>query len=522
MRNLPMPRAFQLTWVPPPKAYWRKVYKGAVYTVSCRELGVPKSKEESYRAANDWWQRKKLELDTAARRIPSPEEQLLAGLLGKSPNEPLTPMDRANIAFADARKKLRQRKEEEARRQEMLTNPPAGFIVEDGELVQVYDPDPEELPPVDPAETLKKLLYIKVDQLVDDVLAGKGVPEPLTKHSPALAKPFQDLQALVHKPATPAEKTLGHWRDKFLERKRPGVSKTRFGHYQRQLETFVAHAGGPNADVASLNEQTLESFYVVCSTQAAEKVRKGKYPHWQKNTFSKAKAFLKYLVSLRKIEPLRNLDNAFPIDGVPEEPEPWTLDEIHEAFRLACPRMRLYMLLALNCGMGQGEIAVLQSKEVDYEAGTISRYRFKTRKSKKKWKVTYKLWPITLELLRQFDTGGETVLLSERGNKPLWREGRRDLITQKFNGVREKMRETRPEFDRTFYMLRGTAGSMIQAEYSKDLADMFLAHTPDRDDVTLLNYTGNASQPKLTKAIAWLGEKLGIADPESFPPTPAE
>jgi integrase len=50
-----------------------KEYKGRKYAVSCRQLGVPESKAESYQAANEWWERKKREIDgqQAAPSLPT-------------------------------------------------------------------------------------------------------------------------------------------------------------------------------------------------------------------------------------------------------------------------------------------------------------------------------------------------------------------------------------------------------------------------------------------------------------------
>ena len=40
-----MPRLFLMTWEPKSRR-WRKLYKGKLYTVLCRSLGEPESKEE--------------------------------------------------------------------------------------------------------------------------------------------------------------------------------------------------------------------------------------------------------------------------------------------------------------------------------------------------------------------------------------------------------------------------------------------------------------------------------------------
>jgi len=68
-----MARVYHMTWVPSRRG-WMKEYRGKKYAVSCRQLGVPETKESSYQAANQWWQQKKAEIDAASR---PPERPLL-------------------------------------------------------------------------------------------------------------------------------------------------------------------------------------------------------------------------------------------------------------------------------------------------------------------------------------------------------------------------------------------------------------------------------------------------------------
>src|SRR5262245_51831863 len=56
-----MGRLFRMTWAPS-KHRWRKMHKGQIHTVSCGALGCAPTKEESYRAANAWWERRFSEL----------------------------------------------------------------------------------------------------------------------------------------------------------------------------------------------------------------------------------------------------------------------------------------------------------------------------------------------------------------------------------------------------------------------------------------------------------------------------
>jgi integrase len=72
----------------------------------------------------------------------------------------------------------------------------------------------------------------------------------------------------------------------------------------------------------------------------------------------------------------------------------------------------LYILLMLNCGMYQQDIADLSEDEVDWAAGTITRPRSKRAEGAK---TTWKLWPETIDPLRKFRA--KTVVPNKRGKK---------------------------------------------------------------------------------------------------------
>ena len=57
-----MPASYDLTWDATNKR-WRIMHKGQRYVVSCRQLGMPPTKEGSYQAANDWWRQKLAEIE---------------------------------------------------------------------------------------------------------------------------------------------------------------------------------------------------------------------------------------------------------------------------------------------------------------------------------------------------------------------------------------------------------------------------------------------------------------------------
>src|ERR1700710_1195194 len=51
-----MAKRTHMTWYAEARR-WRKCVKGKWYAVSCKQLGVPETKEASWRAANEWWER---------------------------------------------------------------------------------------------------------------------------------------------------------------------------------------------------------------------------------------------------------------------------------------------------------------------------------------------------------------------------------------------------------------------------------------------------------------------------------
>ena len=103
----------------------------------------------------------------------------------------------------------------------------------------------------------------------------------------------------------------------------------------------------------------------------------------------------------------------------------FTKEESLLLFKEAMPRMKLYVLLALNAGYTQRKRSLTSNmSRLIGEAGTIDEVRGKV---KKKAAVPRKvrLWPSTLAALRLYATDpsqSELVLLTEKGRPLVWRE----------------------------------------------------------------------------------------------------
>ena len=162
----------------------------------------------------------------------------------------------------------------------------------------------------------------------------------------------------------------------------------------------------------------------------------------------------------------------------------FTVEEVR-ALLAACDGFsectKLYLLLMLNCGMYQNDIAELHADELDLKAGTVKRARSKTRERGPV--VTYRLWPETSELLRRHRSNiGDRALTTDEGN-PLvryWLEDgkmrRYDAIQSAWSRLATKMGgKTRLGMKH----LRKTSASLLgQHPQFKFYANHFLADSP--------------------------------------------
>ena len=191
------------------------------------------------------------------------------------------------------------------------------------------------------------------------------------------------------------------------------MSEGRFDAYCRKIRPFVEWIG-PGMAIDAIDEAKLEGFY----THLTEKVGAKAYsPATAHEIMMTAKQFIRRLAEMKLIHLPGNIDSRrFRFNhSAPARIEVFTVEEVRELLGKAPERMRLYLLLMVQCGMYQNDIAELRQDEVDWKAGTIKRARSKTRERNGPV-VTYKLWPETFDLLRKYRSDGELVLTTEKGN----------------------------------------------------------------------------------------------------------
>jgi integrase len=131
------------------------------------------------------------------------------------------------------------------------------------------------------------------------------------------------------------------------------------------------------------------------------------------------------------------------------------------------------MLLGLNTGMTQHEIAQLRKVEVDLGRGYVERRRYKTGVYGR-----WKLWPETADLLgaeMDGDARQPLALLNDEG-LPLVKyhdDHRNDSVGLSWRRMVERVEGVRPL---SFKFLRKTGSDLVRKVGGKEMAEAFLAH----------------------------------------------
>lgn len=320
-----MAKRYHMTWKPE-TCRWRKMHRGKWFSVSCKQLGVPETKEASWRAANDWWEQQQKLAD-----IPPEDDRL------------------ARAARISNLVKDFSKLDDDARR-----------------------------------EAVEALLgtgaYDSLKAQAGSMLSGMDSPSP----ERTVAAQVEAWQSLLRGVCQSGQ-----------------MSEGRYDAYCRNIRVFTGWVG-PGTAIDAIDEARLEGFF----NHLSAKVGAGEYsPTYAHTLLMTAKQFIRRMAELKLIALPGNIDSRrFRFNhSAPAKIEVFELAEVR-GMLASCDgfseRTKLYLLLMLNCGMYQNDIAELRSDEVDWKHGTIKRARSKTRERHGPV-VTYKLWPETFALLRK-------------------------------------------------------------------------------------------------------------------------
>jgi integrase len=437
----------------PAQLRWCKTYKSQRYTVACSVLGAPATKEGSYQKANEWWVAKRAEVDSAgtpAPRVLTGADALALVALRVDPSQ----WD----AFAK------------------------GW--EPGKL----------------AEHLDKLLAVR------DLL----IREPLTPEATAVVSKAPEPEAA-------ADRTVRAFAERFLTSQKVradnGVLSPARAAVNRTLLTqhFVPYLG-PDSPVSAVDAATLSGFHTHLLGRLKTPARPdGMSTAYALDVFGVARSFIRFCWEHGGCELPRNVDRQFSFGSPVRAVRTWTADEYKKAVDQAKNKLKLCLLLAGNCGMTQVDVSDLRDDEVDWESGTVTRQRSKTKGQANVPTVTYKLWGVTFELLKKYRSGTGRVLLNANG-RPFCtsrlREDGKVVRTDAFALAFKKLK-ARAGLPLSLKAARKLGASMLERhETYGRYAGHFLGHSPrtvaDRHYVV-------PSQEQFAAALAWLGAQLGQA-----------
>jgi len=221
------------------------------------------------------------------------------------------------------------------------------------------------------------------------------------------------------------------------------------------------------------------------------------------NIIRTTKAFLRWLDDMELWEAPRRFERIFPLARKVSSSvkiATFTIEQLTQMYSAADKRIRLWMLLSLNCGFANMEVATLKQSEVDLQCGYIERVRGKTGVSGK-----WKLWSETIEALKPYCKGkDDTLVLTSEAGTPLvyYSEHYKRVDTLGQCWVRFMKRAKVPFLG--FKFLRKTGATMIRSIDGIEVSETYLSHA----DKGIARFYSIPDASRLNNALEAMRERL--------------
>lgn len=447
-----MARKYLMSWQGAPQYRWRKMYRGVSYVVTCAELRSPRLTQEGSGKLADDWWRAKK-----------------AEIDGLTPIEGIPDHGRRTL--------------------EAVVGRPLNSVPEVAqaalEMIERVNQQPIATYPIEQLEGVAAALRGQADPAE----AGGAMREALDQ--------------------TPTERTLKANALRWLDLIRGEVKPTSFREIKEFVRWFCAlPITGENMDVAAVNEAKVEEAFLF--------LKKAKLsPATKKKRWGFFRRLVKYLWGRKLIDLPRNLDH-FSITVHAKAVRKYDIAEVRNLLAVLKPRLRLYALLGLNCGMTNADIGQLRKDMVDLDGGTLTRKRVKTFEEANVPTVTYALWPETLRLMRRLQADHPTLFLTSSDNTSLWesrQEGdktpHKDLVSKQWK---------KKKLPLPLKAFRSISATMLEkhAHYGRYLSH-FLGHSPKsiRD-----KHYAAPSQELFDTIMTWLRAEI-LGQPTETPDKPS-
>ncbi|MFM8271901.1 MAG: hypothetical protein ACKODX_06145 [Gemmata sp.] len=486
-----MPRTRMRGWEGHPNYRWTKEIHGVRHRITCDDLGLPRCKwnqDDSLPAARVWFDKLKR---AALRAELATDERVDADGVPHNPRRAGLDEVDSRILYAGpdelpgllAAKKAIEIAPLNCPDEQPLPLADAGAVAENLRLFEMMG---GQVPPdLDPTMLSH---FFGARQLWQDRVKRTPVTEPGATVG-KLLDAWLELQKTRLKPKSVREIIgfVAEWKD--LRLAVPDAAARRIG------ERIVLNAAMP---VSRINEDLLADVFQCIITLKYGPV--GKRKRWQR-----FKQWVQWLGELKKIEFPRNLrSRAYSITVPKREPVVPELAAARAVLAALKPRLRLYALLGINCSMNNVDVGNLKKKQIDWKTGRLWKKRVKTEGQNRVPKVHYRLWPETLELLRQHLSKDPEYALTSSTGTPLYSSRMEngkpvgyDLIVQQWGDAKTGI---------TFTQWRDLGANLIyDNERHRPLKVLYLGQAPH--GVSDVHYI-NPKPEILDAALKWLRAQL--------------
>jgi integrase len=457
-----MARKQLMTWVESKKR-WQIWHNKARYKVTLPQLGFPTSagKLETQIAANEWWEKKLIEIE-GVKQATHPHAGALALL---AQHQAVA----SQLGFYEEVESLEETKK----------------------VITDLDPDDHSLARhlIVPSQTAGWIWQDRMKRI------EKAKETDTAKHHVGLFLAFYESKA-----------------------KSGEISSTRYFVLRNSTKVFMTFFG-ETTPIKSISEKTVTGYYAYLEKKllagAASNYMK---THWQ--------VFKQLVASVAEDNPeiripnnLRSKKYTFAKNRI--EPVPFTKEEIDLLLKHSPPKIRTGIMLMLNCGMTQIDVAALQGCDIDWDKGRIITTRSKLRKIKKNAKTAppktnWILWDSTFELLKENGNRKGTVLLTAKGT-PFVSDTRADGGLSRLDAIKTayqrllrklKNRNLLPKnWHKTLRQFRKTAVNVCQRNKQHWLVlNDLLEHSVAKQHYLV----SGEVLPQLDAAVIFAGKELGF------------
>lgn len=295
------------------------------------------------------------------------------------------------------------------------------------------------------------------------------------------------------------------------------ISAGRWDYLRRTLGNCLTFLG--DGSVSNLNGLALTKVY---GCIISEKDWSGDY---QESNFIAWRQFIRWCWENEIIKDLpRNINSkgwTFNNGTSGKQPKPkliFPTERIKIIMETAPDKIKLWVLLALNCGYTQKDLSSLMKSEVDWETGRITRKRSKTEKAVGTPVVSYKLWDVTFDLLKKLKAKRGDRVLTTRNGTPYVIES----IKKDAKGL--PTIERKDVLARTFYLyqkqtfgnqisfksLRKTGNTTLGGSEYRDLRHHYLGHSEKSIADKHYDVESVEFRAIFDKAVDFIGRKLEI------------